>query len=644
MPMSPHPTATRWRWLLLVPIMAWLQSVAHQLPIDRHNTAMKAPSSKEAAATAQLHGTFGSQDHLALAFLTRSRQPVAPVERQALNQLALRLRSEADVVSVAKLMEPRLDLALLQLHIEPEADVESLLQVAKMLGPVTMRMLPAGIAVAEAAIARGVAADRERLVPAIVVTLFAVLLLVYRSFAHAAGALLPALLAILLLGAGRYALGQKLDPIAVLLDPVLLTIGIASAVHVLAAFRTLRREGLSPQEAAARAGRELLWPATLATGTTMLGFWSLAFHPIPAVANFGALAAIGTGIVHVLALTLLPRWLSEFPARVAALPLGASGASAYAHWLRRQRKPIVFGAAALALIAINALRSVRVDNDPMAVLPPHATCRSDLAEIADHLGGAEQFDLLVENAATHLGPEQLLPFVAAVASTTPAAGPAGPPRAALNGTVMVPLLLAPSGSEARTALFRSTEERARALDLRGVQIAGSAVQIARDSERLVYGQLFGMALALVMLSLTLWGALRSFRMAMLGMIPNVLPCLLLYGTLAMFDRPLGVANAMIGSVMLGLIVDNTIHFLHHFRHGSGNGVARVQHAIERIASPMIGSSIVLVIGFGAGLLGGMESTHEFAILAAATIGLALVGDGVLLPALLLSTTRHGEGA
>ena len=150
--------------------------------------------------------------------------------------------------------------------------------------------------------------------------------------------------------------------------------------------------------------------------------------------------------------------------------------------------------------------------------------------------------------------------------------------------------------------------------------------------------------ALVMLSLTLWGALRSFRMAMLGMIPNVLPCLLLYGTLAMFDRPLGVANAMIGSVMLGLIVDNTIHFLHHFRHGSGNGVARVQHAIERIASPMIGSSIVLVIGFGAGLLGGMESTHEFAILAAATIGLALVGDGVLLPALLLSTTRHGEGA
>ena len=124
-------------------------------------------------------------------------------------------------------------------------------------------------------------------------------------------------------------------------------------------------------------------------------------------------------------------------------------------------------------------------------------------------------------------------------------------------------------------------------------------------------------------------------MAILGMIPNVLPCLLLYGALAMLDRPLGVANAMIGSVMLGLVVDNTIHFLHHFRHANGTAVARVQHALEHIASPMLGSSLVLAIGFGVGMFGGMESTHEFAALAAATIGLALLCDAVLLPALLL---------
>ncbi|MEQ1631617.1 MAG: MMPL family transporter [Planctomycetota bacterium] len=615
--------------------MALLHTIAVGLPIDRHNTAMKAPASAEAAATERLHATFGSQDHLALAFLTRTRGPVAPIERAALQRLAQRLRTETDVAQVSKVLEPRPDFALLQVNVEGEANVEALLDVARMLCPSTMRLLPAGLPVAEAAIAHGVAADRERLVPAIVGVLFVLLLLSYRSVPQAMAALLPALLAILLLGAMRRLLGHYLDPIAVLLDPVLLTIGVAAAVHGIAAFRGLRREGLEAKTAARRARQDLLWPATMATGTTMLGFWSLAFHPIPAVANFGGLAAIGTGLVHVLALTLLPEFLAAFPGPVPLPAIGTRNVGVYAHWLRRRRKPILVAAAALFLVAIDALRHIRVDNDPMAVLPEDAACRTDLDEITDHLGGAEQFDILVDHAATRFGPERLLPFVAAIAATAPAAGPAGPPRAALDGTVMVPLLLAPSGSGSRTDLFDAAEERARALDLPGVHLAGNAVQIARDSERLVYGQLLGMAIALCLLTLALWGALRSFRMAILGMIPNVLPCLLLYGALAMLDRPLGVANAMIGSVMLGLVVDNTIHFLHHYRHANGNSVSRVQHALEHIASPMIGSSLVLAIGFGTGMLGGMESTHEFAALAAATILLALFCDAVLLPALLL---------
>jgi predicted RND superfamily exporter protein len=56
------------------------------------------------------------------------------------------------------------------------------------------------------------------------------------------------------------------------------------------------------------------------------------------------------------------------------------------------------------------------------------------------------------------------------------------------------------------------------------------------------------------------------------------------------------------------------------------------------------SSLVLAIGLGAGLVGGMRSTHEFAALAAATILLALIGDAFVLPALLLRSQRHSETA
>jgi predicted RND superfamily exporter protein len=59
---------------------------------------------------------------------------------------------------------------------------------------------------------------------------------------------------------------------------------------------------------------------------------------------------------------------------------------------------------------------------------------------------------------------------------------------------------------------------------------------------------------------------------------------------------------------------------------------------------MMASSLVLAIGLGAGLVGGMRSTHEFAGLAAATIVLALIGDAIVLPALLLRTQRPEETA
>lgn len=635
-------TKARWAWLLVLPLLALLHTFADAVPVDRHNVAMKAPGSKEAEATARLQSTFGAEDQLVLAFLTRTHSPLAPIERQALDHLGQRLRGESVVTNVGKLLEPRPDLAILKVQVESSADVGEIVGVAEAMAPSTLRLLPAGLPIAEAAVAEGIAGDRRRLVPAIVGVLFAMLAMFYRSFVHALSALAPALFGILLLGSFRYALGQQLDPVSVLLDPVLLTIGVAASVHFLAAFREQRRLGLAPRDAALAARSGQLRPATLATLTTMLGFWSLSFHPVPAVANFGTLAALGTGLVHAIVLAVLPFFLIQFPGAVPPATALVRSMDPYAHWLRRHRKAVCALGAALAVASAVALRDVRVDNDPLAVLPVEAACRRDLLEIADHLGGAEHFDLLVEHAATQLGPERLLPFAAAIAATPPAAGPAGAPRAALDGTVKVPLLLAPSGSDARTRLFDAAEARAQALDLPGIHLAGNSVQIARDSDRLVQGQLRGMAIAVAFLTIALAFALRSARLAVLGMLPNLLPCLLVYGGLAASGRPLGVANAMIGSVMLGLVVDNTIHFLHHYREHPGTALARVRRALEHVASPMLGSSLVLALGFGSGLLGDMASTHEFAALSAATIGLALFGDAVLLPALLLALSPREE--
>jgi predicted RND superfamily exporter protein len=139
--------------------------------------------------------------------------------------------------------------------------------------------------------------------------------------------------------------------------------------------------------------------------------------------------------------------------------------------------------------------------------------------------------------------------------------------------------------------------------------------------------------------LTIAIAFRSVLLGLLGMLPNLLPCLTIYGALATVGRPLSVATAMIGSVMLGLVVDDTIHFLYRFSTARAGGTAvtrSVARALVHAGRPIIITSLVLAVGFAAGLTGSLETTREFSALAATTILGALVADLILLPALLFA--------
>ena len=338
-------------------------------------------------------------------------------------------------------------------------------------------------------------------------------------------------------------------------------------------------------------------------------------------------------------MAMLPALLRDWPGRASSATTIAFSPHGYVAWLRRNRRMTLAFTLASALVATHALTNAKVDNDPLTVLPTDDPRREQVDELAKILGGNDAFALLVDGSVSRGGPERTLLFAAAAASTAPAVGPAAPAALGRGGVVMAPLLLSPSGSRARVALFDAIEDRAAALDLGGIRLAGCSVQIARDSERLVRGQFVGIAATCGVLGICLALWLRSLRLAALGLVPNVLPCLWLYGGLSAAEQPVSVASAMIGSVMLGLVVDNTIHVVHRYSKATGSNIQRVEAALADTAMPMTVSSAVLALGLGAGVTGGMQSTHEFAALAAATVGLAFLSDAVVLPALLLSRNQ-----
>lgn len=198
-------------------------------------------------------------------------------------------------------------------------------------------------------------------------------------------------------------------------------------------------------------------------------------------------------------------------------------------------------------------------------------------------------------------------------------------------------LLEPAGSTAREATFAAAEELARERGWSHAQATGSAVRVARDSGAIGRGEIYGLAVTFLALAPCLWFGLRSLRLTAFALLANLWPCLLLHGGLALAGRPLSVASAMIGSVILGLVVDDAIYFLHGF-HGA-RGRARERLAVARTlrasGRAMTVTSLVLALGFSAGLSGELSTTREFGALAASTILAAWAANLFLLPALLL---------
>ena len=176
----------------------------------------------------------------------------------------------------------------------------------------------------------------------------------------------------------------------------------------------------------------------------------------------------------------------------------------------------------------------------------------------------------------------------------------------------------------------------------GAVATGPSVQVARDSGRLARGQWAGMALTALLLWVAMAIGFRSAWLGFLGLFPNLLPSVAIYGCLAAVERPLSVASAMIGSIMLGLTVDNTIHLVHRFvehKKRKGSTLASVARALHESGRGVFNGSIVLALGFGAGVVGRLETTREFGLLAALAIVVALVADLLLMPALLLEVRR-----
>ena len=544
-------------------------------------------------------------------------------------------------------------------------------------------------------VARAIQHDQQVLTPLAVVILAALLALIFR---RPSGVLLPlAVMAISLVWTiGLYALaGFPLNTITALLPPVVMVLAVASSVHIYQRWLELAGENGDPRTLLAHRMADLFTPCLFTALTTMIGLLSLMTCDIPAIRQFGLFAGIGVMVAFMVAITLVPAILSYLPVperrqRHRNRPL-QRGVRQLMQLVFR-RPGLVFGGALLLCgLALPVLGRIDNNTDLVRFFHEDTPIFQDTMAMDREIGGVVPLEFmiarrdsgplltadLVRNLAAWREQVRRYPEVTGTFSLLDLLVPinraeqgdqAAPlPSDDASLLALVDLLLALPEQDLVGRLLSAdlrhlrfsvqlhalgsaaTSQLSEKLRLDGDRIlggeiavtaTGSYLQISNDSNRLVGNLLKSFLLSLVTITVTLLILFRSGWLLLAALAPNLIPLAWTAALMGWADIDLSTGTAMVATVAIGLVVDNTIHFLHRYqleRHGH-TGPALLRTALG-VGPAMIISTAVLTLGFWVGTFSSFLPSVYFSLMTGVTLLGALLCDLLVLPAGMLLLDR-----
>jgi predicted RND superfamily exporter protein len=510
----------------------------------------------------------------------------------------------------------------------------------------------AGIGVLYVALNRLSMVDATALFLAAVALMFVVLGLVYRRLASAVVTLGVAVLAMIWTMGLYGACGRSLNMVTSAMPTVILVVGVAEMVHIL--LRAARqREAASRRERAIGVLGNLLGPCTLNIVTSAAGFAALAASPLPAVRDLGLFTA--AGLLGSLVLTAV--------GAVLAIAWGCEPRASEQHWLAqiarrlselgiRYPRLTVAGAVVLALAAAAAGSRVVVDTYTLEFLPREHQVRHDSEWIESRLAPYVPMDFLVRAPGGARPPELLealglwqragerLPGVGW--SRSPADAPAGSeqsePRIGQDGALRVTFSVRMQSSRGVAQTMQALLDSARMPPGVGVEPAGYLPLYVRMVDYIVDSQLSGFALAFIAVFGIIALAFRSMRMAALALPSNLLPLVFILGVMGVAGIRLDAATVTIAAVVLGLVVDDTVHFLHALREALERCADRVEALRATVAGAgrsILTTALVMSLGFSVFALSEIRSLVYFGLLIALAMAASVLIDLLLIPALVM---------
>ena len=539
-------------------------------------------------------------------------------------------------------------------------------------------------------------ADSMKLVPMMYTLIFALLGIFLRSImAVFIIALITIFSCTTALGLAGH-LGVVLNLLSITSINIIITVSIAHCVHVLAHFLQTYRSGMSKKEALAESLRINLQPIFLTSLTTALGFLSMNFSDMPPSHDLGNITAMGVAVAFTISLTLLP-------ALIMLLPISNKRSSSNANYERNMdkfaefviRRHNLLGIGCIVIsLAMLAIAPMNIVNDKFTenLKKPHPF-RYDNERLDQYFGGLYtiEYDFKAKEGSSISDPEYLAaldkftgwlrqhemvrnvysysdiikrlnknmhgddPAFYRIPDNEEEAAqylllyemsqPFGadmsnfilPDKSATRMVVNIPSVDSIEVIQLREELRHWVEANmpdymyhpGESLAVMWMYLGGSALMSSME------GALF----ALLLISLILTLVFRSIRYGIISLIPNLLPAGVGYGIWAIYSGFLDMSQMMVLSITIGIVVDDTVHFLSKYlrakREMGADSREAVRYAFHHVGAPLWMTTVVLVLGFALFITSSFVPNTNLGLLTAIILTSALALDFFLLPPLLI---------
>jgi len=583
----------------------------------------------------------------------------------------------------------------------PGAEVPETVSFARELASKLMKQYPSinirlsGMVMMNNAFSEASKKDMTSLVPLSFLLMLITLGLMIKGFTGTVGTMMIIVFSILVaMGGGGY-LGYPITPPSSATPIIVLTVAIANAVHVLVTFLHEMRQGLPKKQAMIESLRINMQPVFLASATTILGFLSMNFADVPPFKHLGNMVAIGVAASFIFTIFFLPAFMTIMPVKVRVKKQGDSYVfmDRLGSFVVNFRKQLMWGmlvlvASLVAFIPRNELNDVflhyfdtsikfRVDSDYFTknlgglYIIDYSLDSGEAGGISNpkFMADVEKFanwfhkqpetvhvntytDIMKRlNKNMHgddpnyyrvpkernLAAQYLLLYEMSLPYGLDLNNQINVDKSATRFTVTLKTL----STNDLLALAQRAQVwlKTNAPAIKQANPSGTTMMFAHIGKRNIISMLLGTTVALVLISMILVFALRSVKIGLVSMLPNLVPAAMGFGLWGIAVGEVGLALSVVMGMTLGIVVDDTVHFLSKYlrarREKNLSSHEAVVYAFHTVGMAMFTTSVVLVVGFLVLAFSAFKLNAGMGMLTAIIIAFALIADFFFLPALLM---------